>query len=254
MPIASVTLAPQPASSLARIAGSPPPGSPATITRFTLDFARSLPRFARPFGEMQRVGRASSRRRSASEARPPRSAARYCPSRRECGRARAGRRRRAPRRRRRARRYRSRRCARRARCPRRRSSAPRCAPRRRDRRRSAEYSSAFRSCRWSNRCARSLRALRSDARRSARRRVRERAQLVLFGERQRRDRLEAADRAVRREAGALELVAIEARALEEIVDLLEIERIVAPRLLLPGRGSRSRARPSASGGSRRAAV
>ncbi len=46
MPIASVTLAPQAASSLARIAGSPPPGSPATITRLTLDFARSLPRAA----------------------------------------------------------------------------------------------------------------------------------------------------------------------------------------------------------------
>ena len=57
MPIASVTLAPQPASSLARIAGSPPPGSPATMTRFTLERARSTPRACRPLGEMQRVGR-----------------------------------------------------------------------------------------------------------------------------------------------------------------------------------------------------
>src|SRR3984957_18846785 len=46
MPIASVTLAPHPASSLARIAGSPPPGSPATITLLTLDCARSLPHAA----------------------------------------------------------------------------------------------------------------------------------------------------------------------------------------------------------------
>ena len=37
MPIASVTLAPQPSSSFARKAGSPPPGSPATSTRSTLD-------------------------------------------------------------------------------------------------------------------------------------------------------------------------------------------------------------------------
>ena len=57
MPIASVTLAPQAASSFARIAGSPPPGSPATITRLTLELARSTPRLARPFGQMQRVGR-----------------------------------------------------------------------------------------------------------------------------------------------------------------------------------------------------
>ncbi len=40
-PIASVTFAPQPSSSLARKAGSPPPGSPATRTRWTLDFRRS---------------------------------------------------------------------------------------------------------------------------------------------------------------------------------------------------------------------
>ena len=37
MPIASVTRAPQPSSSLARNAGSPPPGSPATSTRSTLE-------------------------------------------------------------------------------------------------------------------------------------------------------------------------------------------------------------------------
>ena len=35
MPIASVTFAPQPSSSIARNAGSPPPGSPATSTRST---------------------------------------------------------------------------------------------------------------------------------------------------------------------------------------------------------------------------
>ena len=50
--------------------------------------------------------------------------------------------------------------------------------------------------------------------------VRERAQFVLFGQRQRGDLVETADRAVRREAGALELVAIEARALEQMLDLL----------------------------------
>ena len=41
MPIASVTLAPQPSSSFARKAGSPPPGSPATRTRSTDEPARS---------------------------------------------------------------------------------------------------------------------------------------------------------------------------------------------------------------------
>ena len=44
MPIASVTFAPQPASSFARNAGSPPPGSPATSTRSTVEAARSIPR------------------------------------------------------------------------------------------------------------------------------------------------------------------------------------------------------------------
>ena len=45
-PIASVTRAPQPASNLGRKAGSPPPGSPATRTRATVDPARSKPRSA----------------------------------------------------------------------------------------------------------------------------------------------------------------------------------------------------------------
>src|SRR5215213_3288186 len=43
MPIASVTRAPQPASSWARKAGSPPPGSPASSSRRTLEPARSTP-------------------------------------------------------------------------------------------------------------------------------------------------------------------------------------------------------------------
>ena len=41
IPIASVTFAPQPSSSRARNAGSPPPGSPATRTRSTLESRRS---------------------------------------------------------------------------------------------------------------------------------------------------------------------------------------------------------------------
>ena len=57
MPIASVTLAPHPASSLARMAGSPPPGSPATMTRFTLEALRSTPRALSPLDEMKRIGR-----------------------------------------------------------------------------------------------------------------------------------------------------------------------------------------------------
>ena len=44
IPIASVTRAPQPSSSAARNAGSPPPGSPATRTRSTVDERRSMPR------------------------------------------------------------------------------------------------------------------------------------------------------------------------------------------------------------------
>src|SRR4051794_19992024 len=47
MPIASVTFAPQPSSNLVRKAGSPPPGSPATSTRRTLDSARRGSRSAR---------------------------------------------------------------------------------------------------------------------------------------------------------------------------------------------------------------
>ena len=44
IPIASVTRAPQPSSSSARNAGSPPPGSPATSTRSTLEPRSSIPR------------------------------------------------------------------------------------------------------------------------------------------------------------------------------------------------------------------
>ena len=61
------------------------------------------------------------------------------------------------------------------------------------------------------------------------------AQLVLFGQRHAFDRVETADRPMRRKARALELAAIEARALEEIFDLLEVERRVGPRLILPRR-------------------
>ena len=46
MPIASVTRAPQPSSSAARKAGSPPPGSPATSKRSTLEPRRSKSRSA----------------------------------------------------------------------------------------------------------------------------------------------------------------------------------------------------------------
>ncbi len=46
IPIASVTVAPQPCSSRARKAGSPPPGSPATSRRVTLEPGRSTPRSA----------------------------------------------------------------------------------------------------------------------------------------------------------------------------------------------------------------
>src|ERR1700739_968826 len=60
------------------------------------------------------------------------------------------------------------------------------------------------------------------------------AQLVLFGQRRAFDRVEPADRAVRRKARALELAAIEARAFEEIFDLFEIERSIEPRLAFPG--------------------
>ena len=79
-------------------------------------------------------------------------------------------------------------------------------------------------------------------------------QLVLLGQRQRRDRVEAADRAVRSKAGALELVAIEARAVEQIFDLLEVERRVGRAPELPTAPARFRARPSPSGGVRPSAV
>ena len=62
MPMASTTLAPQAASSLARIAGSPPPGSPATISRFTPELGEVHAALARPFGEMQRIGGRQRRR------------------------------------------------------------------------------------------------------------------------------------------------------------------------------------------------
>ena len=48
MPIASVTCAPQPSSSCARKAGSPPPGSPATSTRSTLEAAQVDAALGRP--------------------------------------------------------------------------------------------------------------------------------------------------------------------------------------------------------------
>ena len=50
IPIASVTRAPQPSSRRARKAASPPPGSPATSTRSTLDPRRSRP-------DLEQVGR-----------------------------------------------------------------------------------------------------------------------------------------------------------------------------------------------------
>ena len=62
------------------------------------------------------------------------------------------------------------------------------------------------------------------------------AQFVLLGERQLGDFRQTADRRGRIEAGARELVAIEARALEEIGDLSAIERIVAAGVLVPRRG------------------
>ena len=74
MPIASVTLAPQPSSSLARNAGSPPPGSPATSTRSTLDAAQVEAR-ARPPTRRDR-------RRTRASARPPRARSRSIASRR----------------------------------------------------------------------------------------------------------------------------------------------------------------------------
>ena len=56
MPIASVTRAPQPSSSFARKAGSPPPGSPATSTRSTLDAAEIEVALGRPLDEIGGIG------------------------------------------------------------------------------------------------------------------------------------------------------------------------------------------------------
>ena len=64
MPIASVTRAPQPSSSFARNAGSPPPGSPATRTRSTLERGEVDAALAPPT-------RRDRRRRRASAPRPP---------------------------------------------------------------------------------------------------------------------------------------------------------------------------------------
>src|SRR5271165_3538182 len=61
------------------------------------------------------------------------------------------------------------------------------------------------------------------------------AQLVLLGERQRLDGAELPDSAVRCEAGALELPAVEPRMFEEILDLLQVERRVGARLAFPRR-------------------
>ena len=155
MPIASVTRAPQPSSSIWRKAGSPPPGSPATSTRSTLDPRRSRPRSAAHstrWAAYEGVSTAASRPRAA---RPRASAARCCPCRTGCGRGRSGRRRRAPRRPRTARRCR---CSPRAGPPRRptpRSCAPSPRPSCRGRRRSAGCSSGCRWCRWSSRSGRS---------------------------------------------------------------------------------------------------
>ncbi len=62
------------------------------------------------------------------------------------------------------------------------------------------------------------------------------AQFVLLGKRQRVDRVQPPDGAVGRVAGAFELAAIEARALEQVFDLLPVERRVEARLLRPRRG------------------
>ncbi len=78
------------------------------------------------------------------------------------------------------------------------------------------------------------------------------AQLVLFGERQRGDRLEPADRFGGSESGARQLVAIEARTVEEIDDPRAIERLVVdplrnPRIALDARlEHRHQAAPLAS--------
>ncbi len=60
-------------------------------------------------------------------------------------------------------------------------------------------------------------------------------QFVFLGERQRRDCVEAAHRPWRSKTRARELVAIKARAVEQILDLLEIQRRVVRRLSVPRR-------------------
>ena len=62
MPIASVTCAPQPASSCARKAGSPPPGSPATSTRSTLEPREVEAALRRPLDQVGGVGGRQHRR------------------------------------------------------------------------------------------------------------------------------------------------------------------------------------------------
>ena len=111
MPIASVTRAPQPSSSFARKAGSPPPGSPATSTRSTLDAAQVEAALGRPLDEVGGVGGRQHGRLGLEQLDRAASAARCCRCRPGCGRGRCGRTRRAPRRPRTARRCRSRRCA-----------------------------------------------------------------------------------------------------------------------------------------------
>ncbi len=64
IPIASVTRAPQPSSSMARKAGSPPPGSPATRTRSTLESRRAGSRSTRCAAYEGVITTASGRSRS----------------------------------------------------------------------------------------------------------------------------------------------------------------------------------------------
>ena len=117
MPIASVTCAPQPSSSFARKAGSPPPGSPATSTRSTLEPREVEAALGRPLDEVRGVGRRQHRRLGLEQLDRRASGARCCRCRPGCGRGRCGRTRRAPRRRRTARRCRWRRSARPAATP-----------------------------------------------------------------------------------------------------------------------------------------
>ena len=118
-------------------------------------------------------------------------AAPCCPSRTGYDRARCGRRRRVRRRRRTGRRCTCSRSAGRARCPRPHSSAPSPSPSCRGHRRSAACSSACRSCRWSSRCGRSRRGRRRGGRRTDCLGARRRPQLLLRGEREPCDPVEA---------------------------------------------------------------